>query len=268
MHNSGTVRLNIGGLPVITGISPVFFTLEFVGKGNTFTISSAGNITVLNSLNLTGALFFNIMTCIIDVKGNINSSNTATGCGGDAIININGNSAQTFTGSTTIGGGAIPQLNINTTGSLTLVNFPAVSNNFTYTSGTVNTGTSTFCFTHGNVGAYSITGSLTFNHIAFPVNTSLITIAIVSSITSAGDLTISGAANLVLNTGAINVNGNINLSNTGSSGGGSATINIIGAGNENLRRNGSACQSEPPAHDQYKQTRRHVIADGKHFLCQ
>ncbi|MEJ0081975.1 MAG: hypothetical protein WDM78_13735 [Puia sp.] len=80
----------------------------------------------------------------------------------------------------------------------------------------------------------SIAGSLTFNHIAFPVNTSLLTITIASSITATGDLTISGAANLVLNTGAININGNINLSNTGTSGGGSATINIIGTGNENL----------------------------------
>ncbi|MEJ0081976.1 MAG: hypothetical protein WDM78_13740 [Puia sp.] len=98
------------------------------------------------------------MTAIIDVKGNINSSNTATGCGGDATININGNSAQIFTGSTTIGAGAIPQLNINTTGSLTFANFPAVSNNFTYTAGTLNMGTSTFCFTHGNVGAYFYRG--------------------------------------------------------------------------------------------------------------
>jgi Secretion system C-terminal sorting domain len=234
VHNSGTVRLNGSGVVPITGISPIFFTLEFVGKGNTYTISSIGNITVLNSLNLSGTLFFNITTGVIDVKGNINSTNTATGCGGDAIININGNSAQTFTGSTTIGAGAIPQLNINTTGSLALVNFPAVSNNFTYTAGVVNAGVSTFCFTHGTAGAYSITGSLTFNHIAFPVNTSLMTIIIASSITATGNLTISGAANLVLNTGAINVNGNINLSNTGTSGGGSATINIIGAGNENL----------------------------------
>jgi hypothetical protein len=234
VHNSGTVRFNGPGVVTITGASPIFFTLEFVGKANTYTISSVGNITVLNNLNLTGTLFFNITTGVIDVKGNINSSNTATGCGGDAIININGNSAQTFTGSTTIGAGAIPQLNINTTGSVTLVNFPAVSNNFTYTAGTVNAGVSTFCFTHGTAGAYSITGSLTFNHIAFPVNTSLMTIIIASSITATGDLTISGAANLVLNTGTININGNINLSNTGASGGGSATINIIGAGNENL----------------------------------
>ena len=233
-HNSGTVRLNSFGGLSLTGISPTFFILEFVGRANTYTLSSVGDITVLNSLNLTGAQFYNLATGIIDVKGNINSTNTATGSGGDAIININGNSAQTFTGSTTAGAGAIPQLNINTTGTLALVNFPAVSNNFTYTAGTVNTGTSTFCFTHGTVGAYSITGTLTFNSISFPVNTSLLTLTIVNTITATADMTIAGAGNLVLNTGSINVNGNLILTNTGPGGGGSATINIVGAGAENL----------------------------------
>ena len=234
VHNSGTVRLNSFGGLTLTGISPTFFILEFVGRANTYTLSGAGDITVLNSLNLTGAQFYNLTTGIIDVKGNINSTNTATGSGGDATININGNVAQTFTGSTTAGAGAIPQLNINTTGTLALVNFPAVSNNFTYTAGTVNAGTSTFCFTHGNVGAYSITGTLTFNSISFPVNTSLLTLTIVNTITATADLTIAGAGNLVLNTGSINVNGNIILTNTGNGGGGSATINIVGAGAENL----------------------------------
>ncbi|HTB25348.1 MAG TPA: T9SS type A sorting domain-containing protein [Puia sp.] len=234
VHNSGTVRLNSFNPQALTGISPTFFILEFVGRANTYTLSSTGDITVLNSLNLTGTQFYNITTGIIDVKGNINSSNTATGSGGDATININGNSAQIFTGSTIAGAGAIPQLNINTTGTLALANFPAVSNNFTYTAGTINAGTSTFCFTHGNVGAYSITGTPTLNSISFPVNTSLLTLTIVNAITATSDLTIAGAGNLVLNIGSINVNGNFILTNTGNGGGGSATINIVGAGAENL----------------------------------
>ncbi len=236
VHNSGTVRLNSFGGLTLTGFSPTFFILEFVGRANTYTLSGSGDITVLNSLNLTGTQFYNIMTGIIDVKGNINSSNTATGSGGDATININGNSAQIFAGSTTAGAGAIPQLNINTTGTLALVNFPAVSNNFTYTAGTVNAGTSTFCFTHGNVGAYSESQVPYVNSISFPVNTSLLTLTIANTIAATADLTIAGAGNLSLNNGSINVNGNIILTNTGNGGGGSATINIVGAGAENLDR--------------------------------
>lgn len=236
-HNNGTVRLNGGSGQTISGTSPVFYTLEFVGKGNTYTLSSAGNIVVMNSLNTSGSLFYNLATGTIDVKGDINSNNTATGCGGDATININGTGTQNFNGSTVAGAGALPQLTINkTSGTLSLTNFPAVSNNFTYTAGTINAGTSTFCFTHGNTGTYNITGTLSLNNIDFTVNTSLLTITIpaATTLTTTGDLIIAGAGNLLVNTGTINVNGNLTLTNTGNGGGGSATINIVGTGAESI----------------------------------
>jgi hypothetical protein len=237
LHNNGTVKFNCVNNPAetITGTAPVFYTLEFAGIGRTYTMSAlVGNITVMNSLNTSGTLFYNLAGGTINVKGNINSSNTATGSGGDAIININGNSAQTFTGSTVVGAGALPQLNINTTGTVSVINNSAASNNFTYTAGTVNAGTSTFCFTHGNTVTYNINGNLTLNNIAFPINTSLLTLTIGGTLTANGDLDISGAGGLLLNTGNINVNGNINLTNTAINGGGSATVNIVGTGAENL----------------------------------
>jgi len=234
-HNNGAVRFNGIISAAISGTSPVFYTLEFVGNGNTYSISSVGNITVMNSLNTSGTLFYNISTGTIDVKGDINSNNSGPGCGGDAIININGTGVQNFNGSTTAGTGALPQLTINkTSGILNLAGFPGVSNNFTYTAGTLNAGTSVFCFTHGNTGSYNITGSLSLSNIEYIVNTSLLTITIPvgTTVTATGDLTIAGAGNLVINTGNINVSGNITLINTGNGGGGSATINIIGTGSE------------------------------------
>jgi hypothetical protein len=233
LHNNGTVRLNAATGQTISGTSPVFYTLEFVGKGNTYTLSSAGNITVLNSLNTSGSLFYNLATGTIDVKGDITSSNTAAGCGGDALININGTGTQNFTGSTVAGAGALSQLTINkSSGTLNLANFPAVSNNFTYTAGTVNAGTSTFCFAHGNTGSYNITGSVSLGNIEFIVNTSLLTVTVAATLTATGDLTLAGGGNLVINTGNINVNGNLTLTNTGNGGGGSATINIVGTGSQ------------------------------------
>ena len=237
IHNNGTVRLNSSIGQTISGISPVFYNLEFVGTGNTYTISSAGNITVMNSLNTSGSIFYNISTGTIDVKGDINSNNTGTGCGGDALININGTGTQNFNGSSVAGAGALPQLTINKTlGVLNLANFPGVCNNFVYGTGTINAGTSTFCFAHGNTGSYSITGSISLNNISFPINTSLLTLTIPVSttLTAAGDLTIAGGGNLVMNTGNINVNGDIKLTNTGNGGGGTATINIVGAGAETI----------------------------------
>ena len=238
LHNNGRVRFNTSISPeTISGTGPAFYTLEFVGSGHDYTISSAGNISVASNLIISGTGFINLYTGTIDVKGDINITNTAPGCGGDATINVNGTGTQNFNGNTTAGAGALPKLTINkASGTLNLTNFPGVSNNFTYTAGTVNAGTSFFCFTHGNAAAYSITGSLSLAGIEFIANTSLTTFTIGSTttLTATGDLSIAGAGGLIINTGNINVSGNIFLTNTAINGGGTATINITGTGNETL----------------------------------
>ncbi len=100
-HNNGSVKYNCTavGAQTISGTSPVFNNLELVGLGKTYTISSAGNITVLGNLAISGALFININTGAIDANGDIIITNTATGCGGSATINIIGTGIQNFTGS-------------------------------------------------------------------------------------------------------------------------------------------------------------------------
>src|ERR1700722_520424 len=135
-HNNGEVQFNGAATQAISGTSPVFYTLEFAGNGNIYSITSSGDITVLNALNLTGTQSFTLNTGIIDVHGDINSSNSNTGCGGSAQININGAGVQNFNGNaTTAGVGALPLLSINkATGSLNLSGFPSVANNFTYTA--------------------------------------------------------------------------------------------------------------------------------------
>jgi hypothetical protein len=239
LHNNGTLRFNCtnNAAQTITGTSPSCYTLEFVGISRSYTINSVGNITVANNLIISGAGFYNLLTGAINVSGDINVTNTATGCGGTATINIIGAGTQNFNGGATAGEGALPQFTINkATGTLNLANFPGVSNNFTYAAGTINPGTSTFCFTHGSVGAYSISGSVSLANIEFTVNTSLLTatIPLTTTLTATGNLTLDGPGNLVINTGNININGNITLTNTGNGGGGSATINIVGAGAETM----------------------------------
>jgi hypothetical protein len=238
VHNNGTVRFNSSVLTqTVSGTSPTLYTLEFVGTARDYTLASTGNITVLHNLNTSGTLFYNLVGGVIDVKGDINISNTASGCGGTTQININGTVAQNFTGSTTAGAGALPQVTINmASGTLSLFNFPAVSNGFTYTAGTVAAGTSTFCFTHGNSGAYSITGTVTLNSIEIIMNNSLtiITIAPTTTLTANADLTITGSGGVVLNTGNIEVKGNILLTNTANNGGGTTSINITGTGTQTL----------------------------------
>ncbi|HTB23775.1 MAG TPA: T9SS type A sorting domain-containing protein, partial [Puia sp.] len=237
IHNNGTARFNAtGGATTISGTSPAFYILEFVGEGFNYNITSGGNITVANSLNLTGALFYNLNTGTIDVSGNINVTNSAAGCGGTGLVEIIGAGAQNFTGATVAGEGSLPQLTINKgSGTLSLFNFPASSNTFTYTAGTINAGTSTYCFTDGNANPYTISGSLSLNNIEFlAITNQTYTITAATTLVANGDFTMAGTARLTINTGNININGNIFLTSTSVTGGGNATLNIIGTGNETM----------------------------------
>jgi hypothetical protein len=236
-HNNGSMRFSAtGGTTTISGTSPACFLLEFVGNGFSYNITSAGNITVANDLNFTGGSLYNINTGTIDVSGNINVTNTAAGCAGTGLININGTGNQNFSGSSGAGLGALPKVTINkTSGTLNLSNFPSISNTFMYTTGPVNAGTSTLCFTNGSATPYSINGSLTLNNIEFlMLATETITIGLATVLTINGDLTMAGSGRITLNTGTLNVNGNIFLNNTAAAGGGTAAINILGTGNQTM----------------------------------
>jgi hypothetical protein len=235
-HNNGRVKYDGSGASSITGTSPVFFILEFVGTGFNYNINSAGDITVMNNLSLSGASLYNLNNGIIDVNGDINVSNTAPGCGGTALVNIIGPGIQNFVGSTIAGDGALPQLTINkTSGTLNLSNFPGSSNNFTYTAGTVAAGTSTYCFTDGTPGTYTISGSLGLNNITFlALSNATFTINAATTLTANGNLSLAGTSRITLNTGSINVDGNISLTNTSGAGGGSATLSILGTTNQTV----------------------------------
>jgi hypothetical protein len=236
-HNNGIVRFSAAaGVSTISGTSPSLFNLEFVGNGFNYNITSAGNVSVANSLNITGALSYNLNTAAIDVAGDINVTNTASGCAGTALININGAGNQNFSGSSAAGLGALPRVTINkASGTLNLSNFPSSSNAFTYIAGTVNAGTSMFSFTNGSANPYSISGSLALNNIEFlALANQTYTITLATLLTANGDLTMAGTGRITLNTGSINVNGNIFLNNTAAAGGGTASINIVGAGNQSM----------------------------------
>lgn len=236
-HNNGSVRFNAtGGTTTISGTSPAFSLLEFVGNGFNYNITSAGNITVAGDLNFTGGLLYNINTGSIDVAGNINVTNTAVGCAGTGSVNIIGTGNQNFNGSSAAGLGALPKTNINkTSGTLNLFNFPSFSNTFTYTTGTLNAGTSTVCFTNGSSNPYAITGSLTLNKLEFLASANqTINIALGTVLTTGGDMTMAGTGRIILNTGTLNLNGNIFLNNTAAAGGGTAIMNIMGVGNQSI----------------------------------
>ncbi len=236
VHNNGTARYNYTGASSqsIAGTGfYVFNILEFVGTAHTINLP-ANNITVTGALNFTGSSFYTLNSGTIDVTGNINLNNTSATCAGSAQININGSGNQNLNGNLTAGNSALPKLTIDKpAGTLNLSNFISVSAHFTYTAGTVNEGTSTICFIDGSVSPNNITGNFTFNNIQFiAAANQTFKVATTTILIVKGNLTMAGTANITLNTGSINVDGNIHLNNTAIGGGGTSVINIVGTGNQ------------------------------------
>jgi hypothetical protein len=122
------------------------------------------------------------------------------------------------------------------------------SRTLTNTSGWLNNGTftpntSTVKFTLSQ----TITGGTTFKNLTFDANASRIfTITAGTYATTTGTLTISGASNITISTGNIDVQGNITVTNTATFGGGSATITILGTGDQTFTGPGTVNQGRLP----------------------
>lgn len=234
-HNNGEVQFNAAASSTISGTSPIFYTLEFVGTGHTYTLSSTGNIGVLHLLSLTGASSYTINTGTLAVSGNISLTNTATGDGGTATIDIDGAASQTITSALPVNESTLPNVIINSTGGT--VQFPSmltVAGNWTHTAGTLDVATNSSTVTFDNT--LTITGSLTLNNVTFEGNNSYTTTVSTGTIlTVTGTLSTTGAFNVFINTPvtgatAIQAQGNISIGNTAASGGGTGLILINGTG--------------------------------------
>jgi len=247
-HNNGTVRFNttVAATQTISGTSPSLYIAEFVGLGRTYKISAAGNLTVANALNITGSAFATINTGTIEVLGDINITNTATGGGGTATITIDGTGTQNINGSTASGYGALPKVIINkATGTLNLFSDISFAGNLTYTAGTINAGTSTVYI----VNTLTITGGFSVYNFSIDGTAVLtLTIASGSTVTVTNQLDFeNGANNITINTGIIAAQGNIIDNNTGLSGGGTATILINGSSSQTISSTGVLDQGKFPA---------------------
>ncbi|HXB08041.1 MAG TPA: T9SS type A sorting domain-containing protein, partial [Puia sp.] len=245
-HNNGEVRFNGAAAQTISGTSPVFYTLEFVGTGHTYTLSSGGNIGVLNNLSITGASSCNLNTGTLAVSGNISLTNTSAGDGGTGTILITGAANQAIVSALPVNESTLPSVNINKTGgTLTFPSMLTVMGNWTYTAGTldVTTNNSTVVFNN----TLTITGSHTLNTISFEgSNNWTFTLAAGTTLTANGDMNLTGTGNLIFATGTINLNGNLNLTNTATGGGGTAVIDFTGSTNQSITSTLPVNQSSLP----------------------
>lgn len=188
-------------------------------------------------------------SCTINAAVNVKRFDVASGYtgtisqGSNAIIIGTGNAL--FSGGTFTGGSASISIagtfTISGTAFTSTSNTLSVNGNFTISSGS---------FTH-NSGAVSLkatqtftvsnTGGTTFYSLSFaPAATATFTITSTTAITVSNQLTLGGTAAITLNSGTINVTGNVSVSNAIGGGGGSATINFGGSGSQSFTGSGTA----------------------------
>src|SRR4029079_11554303 len=151
-----------------------------IAAGTTLTVSAATALTT-GAVNGTGTLA---------AQGSISETSTATG--GTATLLVNGSGAQTLTGTATTAAGALPLVVINKpSGTLTLAGTIRTANNWTWTAGTVDPGTSTLVFAGGTVS-----GSQPFANVELRA---AMTIAGGSTLTLSGTLLMPSAVTITLN---------------------------------------------------------------------
>ena len=203
----------------------VFAGTQTIGGSQTLTDVVFNNttihtITAGDTLTVTGTLSLNdgsIGTGTVAPLGPINQA--AAFDGGTGTLLINGTGAQTLTGASTPTVGLMPLVVINKpSGTLTLAGTIRTGNNWTWTAGTVDPGTSTLYFTGG-----TITGSHTLNAVDFRATTS---IAAGTTLTVAGSTTLTAGS--LNGTGTLAAQGNV--AQALGYGGGTATLALTGSG--------------------------------------
>lgn len=237
--------IGFAGTKTITGTHTLGKVI-FGGSGTvTFTIASGTTLTIADSLFFKDATSMTINTGTINAQGYIKDALIGTSGGGSASFVINGGSNQTFVGNGVFGGGKLPNVTINKSGStLTLDSIISVAGNWTYTAGTIAPGYSTVAF----YGTKTISGSHTLMNVYFGGATaSTYTIASGTTLTVNDTIRLGDANNITLSTGNISAHGNLYVVNTATGGGGDATITFNGnSGNQTLMGNGTAGQGRLP----------------------
>ncbi len=241
----GTSTVYFGGGPTISG-SHELKHVHFMGAG-TYTIASGTTLTVGGTLILgSGGIHAVINTGTIHAKGNINVSGptSTTGGGGTGKLVVNGTGDQTISGSTTFASARLCHVEINKpSGTLTITNYITAADDWTYTAGTISATSGRIVFS----GNKTITGSHTLNRAWFMGSTtSTYTIASGTTLTLDSTLAIQGASTVNINTGTIHAKGNISLTNTSLSSGGSGTIVITGDSNQTVTGTTTLGQSRLP----------------------
>jgi len=214
----------------ITG-NMTFGNLTF-NRGTIFTVESATSLTTNGTLTLTDG---SVNSGTINAIGNISLGSAFDG--GSTVLNINGTGNQTFNGTCTLTSGRFLPLDINkTSGVLTLSGTIRTHQNWTYTSGTVDAGTSTVVF---GSSALTIDGSMGFYNVTFN-STTIFTISTDTKMTVNGILGLNyGTINAeTAGRGTIETKGDVAVAQTASVAG-NAILSFAGSADQQVTCSGT-----------------------------
>jgi hypothetical protein len=203
--------------------------------GATYTLAAGTTLTANGNTTFSGTATQTFSGGTIDLMGNLALANTATGGGGSTVLAFTGTTNQAITSSLPLGESALPAVNINkASGTLTLpAVLTAAGSTWTYTTGTIDatTNNSTVVFAANT----TISGSHTLNNLQFNNATPwtvTYTLSAGTILTATGNMTISGASAILFSGGTIDLQGNLTLTNTSTSDGGTTYIAFTGTTNQ------------------------------------
>ena len=198
--NAGTSNVIFGSSPLAVSSGAMTF------NDVTLSVSGGNSLTVTGTMDVDGDLTINSIDCIstgtIAVSGNITTTDTTVCQSGAAKILIDGSGAQTLSASGTAGG--LPAIEINNSGTFTIQDTIHMNDNWVFTGGTVDAGTSTVIFDGSETSV--TTGTMAFNNVT--VN--------------------CGGANTLTLTDTFDIDGNLTLPNAGDGFGGAGGIELAG----------------------------------------
>lgn len=195
-------------------------TQSFNNLGFDNSITSTMTYTISDTLTVTGTLTISdsnnkdvvLNTGTINAQGDITITNTGTSGGGTATININGSGTQTLDGPNTAAYGKLPNVTVNSTGTLILKDIFSVAGDWTYTQGTINNtsndSTAVFYGTH-NLDGQGTVATMAFDKVEFAGDTTL-----TGNLDVNDNLTIDASSSLDATGYAVNVAGNWSNSGT------------------------------------------------------
>ncbi len=212
----------------ISGSMP-FYNLTF-NNAVAHTLAAGTTLTSTGTLTLTDG-YLNAGAII--AQGNINLASTFDGSSGTPTdLTISGTNDQILTGGGSTTAGDFLPLTINKIGGiLSLASTIRTGRNWTYTAGEINPGSSEVVFDLRNL---TITGDMTFYNLTFRR-------AVTYTVASGTTLTVNGALNLTdgyVNTGTVNVTGNINVASTADNG--TAVVVLNGTDDQMITCSGTA----------------------------